>query len=68
MFKSIVAMKNPTITHIKNAEMLASQVNFFMIIGIMSIIPAAMPRMIPIMIVFMVKFYVVILFLQICFT
>jgi hypothetical protein len=57
MFKSIVAMKKPTITHIKKAEMFASQVNFLMIIGITSIIPAAMPSKIPIMIVFMVKLF-----------
>lgn len=52
MFKSIVAIKKPTITHIKNAEIFASQVNFLMIIGITSITPAAIPGIIPIMIVF----------------
>jgi len=57
-FKSIVAIKKPTITHIKNAEILASQVSFLMIIGITSIIPAAIPRMIPIMIVFMIRFFI----------
>ena len=56
IFKSIVAIKKPTITHIENAEILASQVNFLIIIGITSIIPAAIPSKIPIMIVFMVRF------------
>ena len=54
IFKSVVAIKKPTITHITNAEIFASQVSFLMIIGMTSIIPAAIPRIIPIMIVFMV--------------
>ena len=45
---SIVAMKNPTITHIANADIFASHESFLMIIGITSIMPAAMPRRIPI--------------------
>jgi hypothetical protein len=54
IFKSMEAMKNPTITHIKKAEILASQVSFLNIIGITSIMPAAMPKRTPIRIVFMI--------------
>ncbi|MDH6343562.1 hypothetical protein M2134_002451 [Parabacteroides sp. PM6-13] len=50
--KSIVAIKNPTTTHIVNAERLASQVRFCTIIGITSKIPAAIPNSIPILILF----------------
>lgn len=48
-----VAVINPAITHKQNAEILASQVSFCIIIGITSIIPAIQPKMIPIKILFM---------------
>ncbi len=45
-----VAIKKPTIIHIKNAERFASQVNLRIIMGITSIIPAIIPNKIPILI------------------
>ena len=56
-FKSMVDMKNPTITHMENAEILASQVNFWRIIGITSIIPAIEPSINPNFIFFIVIYF-----------
>lgn len=52
-FKSIVEIKNPTTIHMVNAEIDASHVRFCKIIGITSIIPAAIPNNKPIPILFM---------------
>lgn len=52
IFKSIVAIRNPTTIHIVNADKFASQVRFCRIIGITSIIPATIPNNIPILIFF----------------
>lgn len=57
IFKSMMDNKNPITIHMENAEILASHVNFWMIIGITSIIPAIIPSSIPILIFFMIEIY-----------
>ena len=48
ILKSIEEIIKPTITHIENAEIFASNDNFCIIIGVTSRIPAIVPKTIPI--------------------
>jgi len=59
IFKSTTDIKKPIITHIIKAEILAYQVNFILIIGITSKIPAGIPKIIPVICFFMTfNFYI----------
>ena len=51
-FKLLVDISTQTATHIENADIFASQVNFIIIIGTTSIIPARIPTIIPTAILF----------------
>jgi len=53
IFKWIDAIKNPTITHMVNAEIMASHDRFIINIGITSINPAMLPNKIPVAVFFM---------------
>jgi len=50
IFSSTIERIKPITTHIRNDDMLASHVRFWIIIGITSIIPAAAPKPIPVII------------------
>ena len=57
IFKVLVDIKNPVTTHIRKAEIFASHGNFWISIGITSIIPATIPDNSPVLILFINNYF-----------
>jgi hypothetical protein len=64
IFKFDIETIRPAIIHIEKADKFASQVSFWKIIGITSIIPAITPKIIPILILLI--FFIVLTSLLFC--